>query len=145
MAALGLRASVQPAHLLDDRDQADRVWTGRTGRSFAFASMVLEGVVLTLGSDAPIADLDPWLAIAAAVHRSGDDRPAWHPEQSLTARQALAASTDGAGTPRAGSRADFVLLDQTPYPPGLPAEQAAALRAVAVAGTIVAGRFSYRG
>ena len=146
MAALGLRASVQPAHLLDDRDTADRVWAGRTGRSFAFASMLRAGVRLTFGSDAPIAPLDPWLAMAAAVHRSGDDRPAWHPEQALTVREALAASTNGAGTPRAGSTADFALLDQSPYPTaGGTVDQAAALREMAVAGTVVAGRFSYRG
>jgi predicted amidohydrolase YtcJ len=146
MAALGVRASVQPAHLLDDRDTADRVWAGRTGRSFAFASILRAGVRLTFGSDAPIAPLDPWLAMAAAVHRSGDERPAWHPEQALTPREALAASTNGAGTPRQGSTADFVLLDQSPYPPaGSSADQAAALREMAVAGTVVAGRFSYRG
>ena len=145
MATLGLRASVQPAHLLDDRDTADRLWSGRTGRSFAFASMLRAGVRLTLGSDAPIAPLDPWLAMAAAVHRSADDRPAWHPEQALTAREALAASTNGVGTLRAGSTADFVLLDASPYPGGSPADQAAALRAMHVAGTVVAGRLSYRG
>lgn len=146
MAVLGLRASVQPAHLLDDRDTADRVWAGRTARSFAFASMLRAGVTLTLGSDAPIAPLDPWLAMAAALHRSGDDRPPWHPEQALTAREALAASTNGARTPRAGAIADFALLDRSPYPPAGPsADQAAALRDMAVAATVVAGRFSYRG
>src|SRR6185312_11419571 len=29
-AALGVVASVQPAHVLDDRDVADRLWAGRT-------------------------------------------------------------------------------------------------------------------
>jgi predicted amidohydrolase YtcJ len=145
MATLGLRASVQPAHLLDDRDTADRVWVGRTWRAFAFASMVRAGVALRFGSDAPIAPLDPWLAIAAAVHRSDDERPPFHPEQSLTTRQALAASTNGAGTPSAGSTADFALLDQSPYPRGTSSDQANALRRMEIAGTVVAGRFSYRG
>ena len=146
MATLGLRASVQPAHLLDDRDTVDRVWAGRSERSFAFASMLRAGVRLTFGSDAPIAPLDPWLAMAAAVHRSGDDRPAWHPEQALTAREALAASTNGARTVRPGSTADFAVLDQSPYAQGeSSADQAAVLREMPVAGTVVAGRFSYRG
>jgi predicted amidohydrolase YtcJ len=78
------------------------------------------------------------------VHRSADARPAWHPEQSLTARQALAASTNGARTPAAGSRADFAVLDQSPYPAGTTSDQAASLRRMHVAGTIVGGRFSYR-
>ena len=33
-AELGVVASVQPAHVLDDRDVADRLWAGRTGRAF---------------------------------------------------------------------------------------------------------------
>jgi predicted amidohydrolase YtcJ len=145
MAAQGLRASVQPAHLLDDRDTADRVWAGRTGRSFAFASMLRSGVRLAFGSDAPVAPLDPWLAMAAAVHRSGDDRPGWHMEQALTPQEALAASTNGEATPRVGTTADFALLDHDPYPSApSSADQAAALRRMAVAGTIVAGRFSFR-
>ena len=97
MARLGIRASVQPAHLLDDRDATERVWPGRADRSFALRWMLDDGVELALGSDAPVSPLDPWLAIAAAVHRTADDRDAWHPEQALTPREALAASVDGAG------------------------------------------------
>ena len=84
MAELGLRASVQPAHLLDDRDLTEKIWPGRGERCFAFRWMLDDGVELALGSDAPVSPLDPWLAIAAAVHRSADDRDPWHAEQSLT-------------------------------------------------------------
>ena len=52
--------------------------------------------------------------MAAAVHRSADARPAWHPEQALTAREALAASVDGQPTVGVGSPADLVLLDHDP-------------------------------
>ena len=34
MAELGVRASVQPAHLIDDRDVAERLWPGRAERCF---------------------------------------------------------------------------------------------------------------
>lgn len=112
MATLGIRASVQPAHLIDDRDTTDRVWPGRGARSFALRWMVDAGVELAMGSDAPVSRLDPWLAMAAAVHRSGDDRAPWHPEQSLTAREALAASVDGVLDPRAAR--DVVLLGDDP-------------------------------
>ncbi len=78
MARLGIRASVQPAHLLDDRDVIERIWPGRAERCFAFAWMLDAGVELALGSDAPVSPLNPWLAMAAAVHRSADDRPPWH-------------------------------------------------------------------
>ena len=85
MAELGVRASVQPAHLLDDRDLTELVWPGRAERCFAFRWMLDDGVELALGSDAPVSPLDPWLAIAAAVHRSADERDPWHGEQALTA------------------------------------------------------------
>jgi predicted amidohydrolase YtcJ len=114
MAALGVRASVQPAHLIDDRDVTERLWPGRAERCFPLRWMLDDGVEVVLGSDAPVSPLDPWLAIAAAVHRSGDEREPWHPEQAITAREALAASTDGWGTVAPGHPADLVLLDADP-------------------------------
>ena len=114
MAGLGVRASVQPAHLLDDRDVTERLWPGRGERCFPLRWMLDEGVDVVLGSDAPVSPLDPWLAVAAAVHRSGDDREPWHPEQAITVREALAASTDGWGTVAVGHPGDLVLLDADP-------------------------------
>jgi len=114
MAELGVRASVQPAHLLDDRDATVRSWPDRTDRCFMLRAMADAGVTLAMGSDAPVARLDPWLAAAAAVHRTADDREPWHPEQALTAREALAASVDGLGTVHAGMPADLVLVDDDP-------------------------------
>jgi hypothetical protein len=114
MAELGVTASVQPAHLVDDRDATDRLWPGRGERCFAFRWMLDDGVTLVLGSDAPVAALDPWLAVAAAVHRTVDDREPWHPAQAITMREALAASTDGLGTVGAGHPADLVLLGDDP-------------------------------
>ncbi|HEU5039067.1 MAG TPA: amidohydrolase family protein [Nocardioides sp.] len=149
MAELGIRASVQPAHLLDDRDLTERVWGARSERCFAFRWMLDDGAELALGSDAPVSPLDPWLAMAAAVHRSADERGPWHGEQALTVREALAASVDGQPTVQAGSRGDLVLLDRDPLAlggeagdPGDPrdtAAAAAALRGMASAFTVVAG------
>jgi predicted amidohydrolase YtcJ len=139
MAAAGIRASVQPAHLLDDRDLTELLWPDKCDRCFALRWLADEGVELALGSDAPVAPLDPWLAVAAAVHRSVDGRAPWHPEQSLTPREALAASTDGLGTVTAGHPADLVLLDADPLAPGSPADQAEALREMHVAATWVDG------
>lgn len=144
MARLGLRASVQPAHLLDDRDVTERVWPDRAERCFAFRWMLDAGVTLALGSDAPVSPLDPWLAVAAAVHRSADDRPAWHPEQAISAREALAASVDGQGSVHAGMPADLVLLDADPLAAHEDtATAAAALRAMPVALTVVGGETAY--
>ena len=141
MAALGVRASVQPAHLLDDRDLTELIWPGRAERSFAFRWMLEDGVELALGSDAPVSPLDPWLAISAAVHRSADHRDAWCGEQALTAAEALAASVDGQPTVGVGSPGDLVLLDADPlavHPDS--ATAGTALREMAVALTTVGGR-----
>ncbi|MFT4215575.1 MAG: amidohydrolase family protein [Micropruina sp.] len=144
MAALGLRASVQPAHLVDDRDLTDRLWGDeRAARSFPLRGLLDAGVQLALGSDVPVAPLDPWLAMACAVHRSGDDRPAWHPEQALTVREALAASVDERRL-RPGSPGDLVLLDADQLAPAeSPADAAARLRTMPVALTICAGSVTH--
>ncbi|WP_369369608.1 amidohydrolase [Promicromonospora sp. Populi] len=142
-AALGVVASVQPEHAMDDRDIADRHWAGRTGRAFPYGSLADAGAVLALGSDAPVAPLDPWFAIAAAVSRSRDGRAAWHPEQRIGLRTALEASTDARGLfPTAGAPADLAVLDADPLTIG--AEDAGALREMPVAGTLLAGRWTHR-
>ena len=96
------------------------------------------GVEIVLGSDAPVAPLDPWITIAAAVHRSGDDRPSWHPEQEIPLPVALAASTGPDGPVRVGRRADLCVTDLDPA-----AVPAAALR-TPVAGTLLGGRWTHR-
>jgi len=145
-AELGVGASVQPAHLLDDRDVAEVCWPGRGGRAFPLRALLDSGAQLQLGSDAPVAPLDPWLAMAAAVHRSGDERPPWHGEQQITPAEALAASTDGWGTIAPGHPSDVVLLDADPLAPAATSADAARhLRQMPVAATIVAGRLTHGG
>jgi predicted amidohydrolase YtcJ len=144
MGRLGVRASVQPSHLYDDRDVIERSWPDRADRCFPLRALLDAGVEARLGSDAPVAPLDPWLSMAAAVHRSGDDRPAWHPEQAISAREALVASTDGQDTIVVGSRGDVVLLDGDPLREvGDSAAAARQLRTVAIAATVVAGRATH--
>jgi predicted amidohydrolase YtcJ len=134
LARLGLTASVQPAHLLDDRDVTDRVWADRAHRCFTLRSMLDAGVRVALGSDAPVAPLDPWLAICAAVHRAHPAAEPWHPEQAVTVAEALAAAVDGRRVVP-GQPADLALLDANPL-----TSAPAALRAMHVSLTTVAGR-----
>jgi predicted amidohydrolase YtcJ len=141
-ADLSVIASVQPEHAIDDRDVADRYWAGRTRRAFPLRALLDAGAVLALGSDAPVAPLDPWVTIAAAVHRTHDGRASWHPEQEITFGEALAASTPywrRQATIRAGDPADLIVLDNDPFsatPDGL--------RTMSVAGTMLAGGWTHR-
>ncbi|MBO3101978.1 amidohydrolase [Cellulomonas fengjieae] len=136
-AELGVVASVQPEHAMDDRDVADQYWAGRTERAFAFDALHRAGVRLALGSDAPVAPLDPWVAADAAVTRSRDGREPWHPEQALDRRVALESSVDGRGLGvTVDGPADLVVLDADPL--------TAPLRGMPVAGTLVAGGWTHR-
>lgn len=137
-AALGVVASVQPEHAMDDRDVAERYWAGRTGRSFVLRGLLDAGARLAFGSDAPVAPLDPWVAIAAAVTRARGGRGAWHPEQALSLGEALAASVEGVRI-SPGAVADLAILDDDPRE-----ASGERLRQLAVAGTLVAGAWSHR-
>lgn len=132
-AALGVVASVQPEHAMDDRDIADRYWSGRTARSFPYRSLLDAGARLVFGSDAPVAPLDPWVTMDAAVTRSRDGREPWHPEQAVPVAAALAASTRTALAD--GEPADLAVVEGDPF--------TTPLRAMPVAATMLAGRWTH--
>ncbi|KTR07559.1 amidohydrolase [Curtobacterium luteum] len=139
-ARLGVAASVQPEHAMDDRDIADRYWAGVTDRAFAFASLDRSGATLLLGSDAPVAPLDPWVSMAAAVGRDRDGREPWHPAERLAAVTAWRGSTEGGRVGLGvGDVADLVLLAEDPL-----AASSTGLRGMSVLATAIDGRFTYR-
>ncbi|SDL31614.1 amidohydrolase [Microbacterium azadirachtae] len=143
-ARFGIAASVQPQHALDDRDTADALWAAQTAIAYPLASLHRAGASLRFGSDAPVAPLDPWHAISAAVFRTDDERPAWHPEERIDVETALAASAhDGTGGGAAvtpGAVADLVLLGADPY-----TADAQTLRTMPVVATVVGGRVTHGG
>lgn len=136
IARLGLVASVQPQHALDDRDLVDGYWGRQTSIGYPMASLLRAGAELRLGSDAPVAPLDPWQAIAAAVHRTDDERAAWHPEERLTLDEAIAASVRTAVRP--GERADLVVCAADPR-----TASPATLRQMPVVATLLGGRLTH--
>ena len=95
---LGVGASVQPEHAVDDRDLTDSIWAEQTRLPYPLRALADTGANLLFGSDAPVSPLDPWAAMAAAIFRTRDGRPAWRPEQRVDAATALAASTHGGST-----------------------------------------------
>lgn len=137
--SLGITASVQPVHALDDRDAAESNWGGRTQRAFPLRSLLDAGAVLALGSDAPVAPLDPWGGMSAATTRSRQDgRGPWHPQECISRGQALAASARGRSRIRVGDPADLVVLEADPL-----AVSDAEFAAMPVKATLLAGRFTY--
>jgi predicted amidohydrolase YtcJ len=147
-AEIGVAASVQFSHAPSDRDIAERFWAGMTDRAYAYRSLWEAGTLLANGSDAPVEELEPLAGLVAGVLRTLDERPAWHPEQTLTVEQALQAATVNpvwlAGDERRrgkllpGYLADLVVLDRDPL--RVPPEEFAEMRVVA---TMVGGRWTY--
>src|SRR5262245_21797398 len=125
-AALGVIASVQPYHAIDDGRWAEaRIGRERSQRTYAFRSFLDAGVRLALGTDWYVAPLDPMQTLYAAVTRATLDgkRPSgWVPEQKITLAEALSAYTAGSayaefqehdkGRLVPGQLADLVILSE---------------------------------
>lgn len=139
--AQGLAASIQPQHAVDDIELAETFWPGCVERAFPYASLLDAGIEIKLGSDAPVAPLDPWLAMAAAISRCrpGEDKP-WHPEQRISTRAAYEASTTGRRTRiRVGDVADLCVLELDPLTAG-----ADEIRSIRVHATMLNGEFTWK-
>jgi predicted amidohydrolase YtcJ len=147
-ADVGVAASVQFSHASSDRDVADLFWAGKTDGAYAYRSLWDSGAVVANGSDAPIEELDPLAGIRAGVLRTIDDRPAWHPEQTLTVEQVFQATCvtpawlcydeHRRGKLVPGYLADLVVLDRDPFE--LQPEELADVQVVA---TMVGGRWTH--
>jgi predicted amidohydrolase YtcJ len=151
-AALGVIASVQPYHAVDDGRWAEsRIGPERAKGTYAFRSFLDAGVRLALGTDWYVAPLDPMETLHAAVTRATLDgkRPGgWVKEQRITLAEAVAAYTAGAafaefqekekGTLSAGKLADLVILGEDPF-----AVAPERIREVRVVTTIVGGKVVY--
>lgn len=125
-AKLGVIASVQPYHLIDDGRWAEsKIGAERVRWTYPFKSFLDNGVTLACGSDWPVAPMDPILGIYAAVtRRTLDDKnpEGWVPEQKISLEEAIKGFTiNGAfaefaeslkGSISAGKRADLVVLDR---------------------------------
>jgi predicted amidohydrolase YtcJ len=145
-AALGVACSVQFSHAPSDRDLAERFWGEHAEGAYAYRSLWDSHAVVVNGSDAPVEELDPLAGVRAGVTRTIDGRGGWHPEQSLTVEQALAASTVNpawlAGDERRRGRllpgylADLVVLTRDPLT--CPPDE---LESVQVVATMVGGRW----
>ena len=114
-ADLGVIASMQPAHFLDDiRFLTARLGAARAETAYAFRSLLDAGAHVAFGSDWWVAPLDPMVAIYAAITRS--------PSQALSVAQAVRCHTAGSayatfdeaskGSIVPGKLADLVVLSR---------------------------------
>ncbi|HEY7614134.1 MAG TPA: amidohydrolase family protein [Gemmatimonadales bacterium] len=152
-AQLGVIASMQPYHAIDDGRWAEkRIGPERIKTMYAFRSLLDHGAVLAFGSDWTVAPIEPLLGIYAAVTRrtlDGKNPGGWVPQEKITVEEALRAYTAGnayavfaedrRGKLAPGYLADLVLIDRdlTRIPP----EE---IERAAVRATIVGGRVVYQ-
>ena len=151
-ASLGVIAAVQPYHAIDDGRWAERrIGPERIKTTYPFRTFLDTGVRLALGSDWPVAPLNPILGIYAAVTRAtldGRNPDGWVPAQRITVEEAVRGYTAGSayaefadadkGTLAPGALADIVILSDDIF-----AIAPARIRDVTVKTTIVAGRVVY--
>jgi predicted amidohydrolase YtcJ len=153
-ARLGVIASMQPYHAIDDGRWAEkRIGPERIKTTYAFRSLLDRGAVLAFGSDWTVAPIEPLLGIYAAVTRrtlDGKNPDGWVPQEKISVEETLRAYTAGnafgvfaeerRGKLVPGYLADLVLLDRdlTRIPP----EE---IEGAAVMATVVGGRVVYEG
>jgi len=123
-AELGVIASMQPYHAIDDGRWAEQyIGPDRIKTSYAFKSLLDANAKVAFGSDWAVAPPSPLYGIYAAVTRRTLDNQnpnGWVPDQKITVTQALDAYTkdaayasfeeDKKGTLEVGKFADFVVL-----------------------------------
>jgi len=148
---LGVIASVQPYHAIDDGRWAEkRIGHERCKTTYAFRTFLDHGVRLAFGSDWTVAPLNPLLGLYAAVTRAtldGKNPNGWFPEQKLTLREAIEAYTMGSayaefrekekGSLVPGKLADVVILDTDLFSIAPEKIKDAAVRYTVVGGKIV--------
>ena len=152
-ASLGVIASIQPSHCIDDMRWAEkRIGHDRARDSYDFKSFVTPGVHVAFGPDWFVEPLDPMLGLYAAVTRQfPDGTPAggWFPEERITMAEAIEFYTAGSayaeladarkGRLTPGFLADLVVLSSNVFE--IPSRDILRTRPVL---TIVGGRIAYR-
>jgi predicted amidohydrolase YtcJ len=138
LAAVGAAASVQPVHHAEDRHWiSDRLNLGPSAIVYPWRSLLDHSVTVALGTDWPVAPLDPLRNLIAATTPDRDEaltlRAAW---SAYTSGSARAGGRDGdLGSLEPGKLADFVVLSADPAALGV-----AGLDSLRVLATYLGGR-----
>ncbi len=128
-AALGVIASVQPPHAVEDMAWAgERLGPGRVTTAYAWRTLRAAGAPLVFSSDLPGSDWNLFYGLHSAItrqDRSGMPDGGWYPEQHMTPEEAVRGYTawaawasfdEGhAGRLAPGRRADLTVLSVDPF------------------------------
>jgi predicted amidohydrolase YtcJ len=131
-AQLGVIASMQPYHAIDDGRWAEgRIGAQRCASSYTWHAVLAARGSLAFGSDWSVAPLSPLLGIDAAVNRrtlDGKHPEGWFAGERITVQQAVEAYTrtsayaagveSSRGTVEVGKLADLVVLSRDILAPG---------------------------
>lgn len=115
-------ANIQPPFIYSDANWAESRVGSRIQFSYAWKTLLENGIVCAGGSDAPIENPSPLEGLYAAVFRKTKDYPqGWHTEECLTIEKGIEIYTIGAATAvdrsttlgklEPGYLADFIVLD----------------------------------
>jgi predicted amidohydrolase YtcJ len=122
--ALGVVASIQPSHCIDDMRWAEkRIGPARCRDAYNFRSFTAAGITVAFGTDWFVEPLDPRLGLYAAVTREfpgGGPPGGWFPEEKIPLEDAIDLYTRGSayaelaekdkGTLEPGKLADLVVF-----------------------------------
>jgi len=124
LAKLGIVASMQPLHAIEDMHFAEaRIGPERLKYAYIWSDLLELGVVVATGTDYSVSPYNPFYTLHAAVTRQDrENNPpgGWIPEQAMTREEALRAATMGGayvmfaedtlGSIEVGKLADFVII-----------------------------------
>lgn len=151
MAESHTGADIQPGFAISDYPLVASRLGKREPWGYRWKSLLNAGVHMGAGSDGPVESYSPVLGIHDAVNRSGGEmmpEDGWHPEEKLTAREALYLYTRGGsylsfeedrkGQIRTGFLADLAVLSEDIL--RVPSEK---IRDIQVEMTVLGGKVVY--
>jgi predicted amidohydrolase YtcJ len=129
IAELGVMADIQPAFVTSDWPIVlSRLGAERARWSYAWKSLLLFGITVGAGSDAPSESLNPLVGIRAAILRKDDSnepKHGWMPSERLDRIEAFSMYTKGGatvcgdedfrGTLELGKAADIIAFMENPF------------------------------